>query len=106
MNLEEKLKAEEIKQVAIDESQQDWDDLAFRQVSEEGFIKGANWAKTKLISICQEAVDEACKNAKIEECKYWQNAIFSPQSIIAQLSVIDFQLRIAELESPSPKEKL
>jgi len=62
---------------------------------------------TGILSICQEAVDEACKNAKIEECKYWQDAIFSPQSIIAQLSVIDFQLRITELSLPeSPKEKL
>jgi len=58
-----------------------------------------NWIESK--------IEDAKRQAKIEECKYWQDAIFSPQSIIAQLSVIDFQLRITELSLPeSPEEKL
>jgi len=60
----------------------------------------------KVISICKQEIEDAKRQAKIDECKYWQDAIFSPQSIIAQLSVIDFQLRITELNNPLPESSI
>ena len=51
-----------------------------------------------------DLVNEACKKAKIEECEYWREIIFSPeqQAIKPTISLTDFQLRIVEL---SPKER-
>lgn len=51
----------------------------------------------------KQEIDEACKKAKIEECEYWREIIFSPeqQAIKPTISLTDFQLRIVEL---SPKE--
>lgn len=59
--------------------------------------------KDAIIPIIQQEIDEACKKAKIEECEYWREIIFSPeqQAIKPTISLTDFQLRIVEL---SPKE--
>ena len=38
----------EIQQVAIDEAQQDWNDLRFKEVFRDGFVNGAKWMKGKL----------------------------------------------------------
>lgn len=39
----------EIGQVAVDEAQQDWDDLKFKDVYIVAFMKGASWMKSKVI---------------------------------------------------------
>jgi len=40
---------EEIEQVACDEMQQDWNDLAYQKVYKDGFVDGAEWMRDKLI---------------------------------------------------------
>ena len=44
----DQVKEEEVEQVACDEMQQDWNDLAYQQVYHDGFKDGAKWMQKRL----------------------------------------------------------
>lgn len=83
----------------------DWIEAKIDEAKEEGFNAGCDYTCKQYGDGKTEAqiIDEACKKAKIEECEYWREIIFSPeqQAIKPTISLTDFQLRIVEL---SPKE--
>lgn len=63
----------------------------------------ANKIISDIIVICKQEIAEA----KIAECKYWQDIIFSPEQQAKKptISLTDFALRIAELSSPEGEMK-